>query len=771
MTLYTLVAAGGEAYEIKQHMFGVNIIGEINESTGTPNHLFSTTIGDLGITRLRYPAGKVGSENITELDHTKNGTSKLRPDLVEYLDWVKATQTETTLVLPALEDKASSADIREWAELVMEHMGNDAELIVAYEIGNEYWGSADEVEYGSNAQDIIEALSDSMSGDAVSHEPGIWVQTANPAGGSSNYNNGKPGSITDDDAVRALSTWASSDRPNDWQPNLSASQYYNSLGSFERNIIKANLELLEQLDGDRDITNGFQAGFEGLSVDGIVAHYYYNKSHDEFGGDHAAWQSNYLNHRFSVWEAMLPQEIEIQITEWNVQAGNSNETGMKAAGVVQEQFQSMLEMGVDGADFWALRHNTFNSIAGDHRDETPISLTPSGYMLKYMSQSLAPGSHGKMTTLDVSGYERGDVEINAYEGDYKTVIYVTSRSNDFNQEIYIDISGITDGVRSWSGRKVGIDPTTSDGLSEHWGYYENGQKKSGTRLSKREISNEERDALRELLGVELADKHIIYDQDRGYITYLPNVEGIIPKAKTPSSLDDFYFATESDVRGLETKLSQQDLGSNVENLSIELDPFEFVEITVETTQRIGGGNTSEKLVGGWGRDVVFARAGNDKMYGKQDADRLFGGNGSDVIFGGNGNDIIKGGKGSDAIFGGNGNDRINGGNGNDIIRGGKGKDVMTGSAGEDIFVFNDGDLLKFDSSHRKRLDKINDFTIGNDKIRMDLDGVDDLGDLKMWRDNANEQFIIAVRETGDRILLEGDYLWSEMHSATNFDFL
>jgi|GEM_PF-2045338 len=753
MTTYKLVAGGSEAHKVNPHMFGGNIIGEVNESSGTPNNQFQEVINELGNTRLRYPAGKAEPENITELDHTKSGTGKLRSDLVEYLDWVKETGTETTLVIPALEERASNADIREWAELVMEHMGGDADLIVAYEIGNEYWGTDDEIEYGGSARDIIRSLQESMDNDGIGHEPGIWIQTANPVGSSSSYNGGNSGSISDDDAVSALSTWNIEDRPSNWELGQSANQYFNSLSAFEKVVIRANLELLEQLDSDRDISNGFQASSEGLSVDGIVAHFFYNKSDGEFGGDEDAWKSNYLNHRFDVWEAMLPQDVSIQVTEWNVRAHNSYETGLKGAGVLQEQFQSMVEMGVDGADFWALRHNTPNSIAGDYRDQSPVSLSPSGLMYKYMSENLGGTGRKAMSTLDVSGYDHSRVEVNVYESDYKTVIYVTSRSDTFGQEVSLDISSITSGARHWTGRHVGIDPASSDGLSENWGYDEDGQKIMGTRLARRSITEEERDALRELLGKDLADPHIRIADDGEYITYLPNVEGIIPKVGNPQTLDDFYFATETDVLGQETGLSKADLGTSADNLTVELDPYEFVEITVHTTQRIGGNSSSEKLAGAWGRDLIFGNGGTDKVFGKLGVDRLYGGNGSDIMHGGFGNDTVKG------------------GNGNDSIRGGRGKDLMIGDAGDDVFVFRQGDLLEFNPSKRHRLDKIKDFTIGEDKILLDLDDVDDLGDLRMWRDFANDQFVIAVQGTDERFVLEGDYLWTEMYSASNFDFV
>ncbi|WP_052248766.1 calcium-binding protein [Leisingera sp. ANG-Vp] len=745
MASYSLKATGAQSFYVKSGMFGGNIIGDTNELSGVPGEGFQEAVESLGLTRLRFPAGKAEGENITKLDHSKSGSSKLPSDLVHYLDWIKKTGTETTLVIPALQEKSSNEDLREWSKLVLDYMGDDAGLIVAYEIGNEYWGTADEVEYGNNAREIISSLQESMDDDGIAHDPGIWIQTANTAGSSSNYKGTKVGSVSDNDAILALGTWDIDDRPSDWQDGQSASQFYNALNSYEKSVVKANLELLEQLDEDHDISNGFQAGAAGWGVDGIVAHYYYNKTQIGFGSDDDAWENNYLNLRFSVWEAMLPKSVDVQVTEWNVRARHASETGLKSAGVIQEQFQNMLEMGVDGADFWAVRHNTTTAVAGDHRDENSISLTPSGYMFNYMSESLSGNGSDLMSTLDVSGYESENFEVNVYESDYKTVIYVTSRSEVFDQKINLDISKITNGAYNWTGRHVGIDPSSSDGLSEHWAYDSDGQEISGTRTKRREISAEERVELRELLGSSLADDHIKIGDDGEYLTYLPDVNGIIPKVANPKTLSDFYFATESDVLALETKLSKSDLGNSDQNLSVELDPFEFVEITVDTTRRVNGTSGNEFLEGDWGRDDIRGDSGNDtlrggggndtlfgafdsdRLEGEQGRDLLAGGAGQDTLLGQTGHDTLRGGLGDDRLWGGLQGDRLHGEAGADLLYGQGGFDILWGGWGNDrLYGGNDGDQL-FGGLHNDRLEGQdgNDWLEGGDGWDTLLGGQDD----------------------------------------------
>ena len=86
--------------------------------------------------------------------------------------------------------------------------------------------------------------------------------------------------------------------------------------------------------------------------------------------------------------------------------------------------------------------------------------------------------------------------------------------------------------------------------------------------------------------------------------------------------------------------------------------------------------------------------------GNELSNTISGNSYSNYIDGGDGNDILYGYAGGDTIFGGNGDDWIVGGNGNDILIGG---------SGNDTFVYN---------SITDAGDRITDFTIGSDKIKL-----------------------------------------------------
>jgi Ca2+-binding RTX toxin-like protein len=84
---------------------------------------------------------------------------------------------------------------------------------------------------------------------------------------------------------------------------------------------------------------------------------------------------------------------------------------------------------------------------------------------------------------------------------------------------------------------------------------------------------------------------------------------------------------------------------------------------------------------------------------------------SDELEGTSGADDISGLRGSDQLHGHEGNDTLDGGSGNDILWGGADADTLTGGTGRDIFVFD----TKLDGT----VDKITDFTPGNDIIYLE----------------------------------------------------
>ena len=90
-----------------------------------------------------------------------------------------------------------------------------------------------------------------------------------------------------------------------------------------------------------------------------------------------------------------------------------------------------------------------------------------------------------------------------------------------------------------------------------------------------------------------------------------------------------------------------------------------------------------------------------------------------IINGNSANNILIGGAGNDWLYGNLGGDTLIGGDGDDWLIGGQGADILTGGSGNDTFVYN---------SITDAGDRITDFTIGSDKIK-----ITDLVNSSGWR--------------------------------------
>jgi|GEM_PF-912036 len=162
--------------------------------------------------------------------------------------------------------------------------------------------------------------------------------------------------------------------------------------------------------------------------------------------------------------------------------------------------------------------------------------------------------------------------------------------------------------------------------------------------------------------------------------------------------------------------------------------------------KIIGAEGDETLNGGSGNDVIQGLSGNDSLNGHTGSDFLYGGRGNDVLNGGTGNDRLYGNRGndtlngnehSDRLYGGGGNDMLNGQAGNDYLYGDNGNDILNGGAGNDSMTGGTGaDTFVFEASVAENIDKVKDFTNGDDKLDLGSFGFASFADVQALATDA-----------------------------------
>ncbi|NIY97933.1 calcium-binding protein [Salipiger sp. HF18] len=657
------VSSSGTGQYVSDDHFGANALHNINISDDgadyKPSQGFHDAIHNHNITNLRYPGGHV--ENTLDVTNMRGG--HLRPEVAAFLDWClensSADQSyKVTFVLPT-KSEIPLSQIEEFVHALLSQYGD---LIVAFEVGNEYSigtrvveadrsvhpeyiegsdfvSAMNEVEYGVAANRVINAtqnaldrLATTIAGSAP--DPKILLQMAETSGAGSSYKGG------------------------------------DEAGNFDA----ANEEILSMLSP------------QALdAVDGAVVHYYYNVSRDEGlrFTDAEDWREvRRIDERFANFQEQLGRDVELFITEWNVVAGNDTQHGAASASVLMEMFEFMVRMGVDDAHIWPLQHRTPNNIMGN-RNAEEIEYTMSGAAFSMLSESLRPrdSDTGQVDAFQsvLSDWSGGDgsVEVNHFTSGYQEVLFISLRSNS-PSGIGLDLGNLVDNDSVLTIDRLTVDPTSSDGLSDF------ANSDGGGRVGRRPITAEELAQL-ETLAFFDADNpnHVRYSGDQ-ILTYLPPFDTIIPLIAQPTSIDDYYLTSEIDVEPLIQPIEAADGDAT---LSFDLMPYDVVRIVIDNPARQDGTDGSEELIGGVGRDVLLGRGGDDYLNGGEDEDMLKGGWGNDTLRAGDGDDELIDGLGDDVLYGEAGVDTLQSSGGTDALFGGTGDDWLDLSTTE---TFSDG---------------------------------------------------------------------------------
>lgn len=716
-----LVSATGTGTFAASDHFGGNAVYTVNTESGDPTVNYTSATDALGIEHVRFPAGQgdplAGLEDgkdwldVTKLVPDGTGGTDLRPELTDMLDWARANDAQVTLVvttrLMSVSEYAEFVDdrITPFAEKAMREYGD---VIEAFEVGNEYWATMNETTYGQKADLAALGLRDGMlaAGLSDAEQADIIVQMATPTGESDYIGSRDP-------------------------------------RGFNARIDAANQAIIDEL--------GTEAR---AAIDGVVEHYYYNKS--ELAFTDSDTEQNFINRDYAVWDAAFAKDLDLHITEWNVRTSDYDEMGIRSAATLQEQFENMLEDGVDRAHIWPVQHNTDSDLVGSPKelavldDEGRVTNSIRGAMFDLMSDSL-PGL--ELITTEFTN-DDGTFEINAYQSGDKTVVYVSSRSIDV-LNLDVDLTGLVGAGATGTGIQIGIDQSESSSDGFHWRQDTGHTPSSSVQIDGRAYYYDEHDVRAQFTdhtfdGPDVALRLKPFEVIE--ITFATATDTVDPGEDTgPGAVAGQKIDGTGGADNLTGTAGDDTLGGFGQNDTLNGG---------DGNDLINGHGGDDSLIGGRGDDDMRGSPGNDTLRGWGGDDTLRGFDDNDVLTGQQGDDVLVGNRGDDLLHGNEGNDSLNGGIGHDTLYGGEGADTVTGWAWGDVFGFDEGDVAPGDT--------ITDFTPGQDTIRLALSGVSSLSDLTFQTRTGGLEVGLGSHGT---IFLQGDLTVEAVARAGNFQFV
>ncbi len=596
---------------VPDSLFGANVVFSVNtDDDGVPLANFRLASEYLEINQFRFPGGMgdredpddpdgdgIGWLNIVTMEPNDAGQMDLRPELRNFLDYAASLESdpetgqavEVTLVVPTkhlsvCDYRAYGDEIEAFARRVMEGY---PDLVTAFEIGNEYWGSFGETEYGEKVNVAAPALEAGIRAAGIPDDaaPDIVVQMATPNTNSEFHTS------VDDRAYRVR-------------------------------VIDANQRIIDTLSPEaRD------------AIDAVNEHYYWNAPGDAFRDN--SGELNHIDLDLSVWDDSFDPDLRRYMTEWNIKSTALFQNGLRFTGTFGEQFENALELGVEVAHIWGVQHNCTTDLAGSpcntpmEDDQGRVLTTVRGAMFDLMSTNL-PGM--ELLRIEHSN-DTGAFEINAYRSEDQVVVYIASRS-DAPSGLSVDLSPLVPSFESASGVKISMDrsPDSSDGFHFHPGigrveadyaivdgerfYY--GEHDVRAELTDFEVTSSQ--VTLGLLPFETVQLTFILPDETGGGVIDPPVQG------------DTVTGTPGDDRltgGPGNDTVQGGAGS-------------------DTLYGWGG---DDRVAGDDGDDFLRGNRGDDTLVGKRGDDDLRGADGDDLLNGGIGADTLSGGAGADTLIG------------------------------------------------------------------------------------------------------------------------
>jgi Ca2+-binding RTX toxin-like protein len=642
-----ILPLGAQGNSVSASMFGGNHLFTSNRNL----QQFGDALDGLGVSGLRFPGGSITERHFVVTDPDRpvqdnrvQGSQKLAQgsflSLTDFLNFAVSKSEQVTIVLPTRDlligapapgdaprvvDSSKVVDVKNFVKELLETDGRwpDAE-IAAFELGNEYWleGEMTAREYGRIVNELAVAVQQAIEESSLpaDQRPNILVQMGEPF--DQQY---KPGGI------------------------------YGHL-SWLQKVAQSNNQIIDEIT-DRQAKN---------AIDGLIEHYYYIQRNNDlsFSND----STRFIGTDFAHWKRAGYADIDLVITEWNIERDNVSQLGLKGASALVDQFESMVKLGVDSAFAWPIQLDSSNDLAGSAN--AAFRLSPLGAAFQLMAESLPD------TVLIETSQISSTVHVSAFGAQDRFVVFVMSR-NDVGQTVELDLSAIVPSDYLVSAVRLTTDGDSVDG--RHWdrtgGRFVNVTQpwnEHDTRAVLVQVAASQVGSVNDL-SLELGAYELVRLEFTARTEGLSQDDSAIPLLR--GSVGDDVFRP-----GLGGLNIDGGLGRDTVDYSYIAGP-----IQLNHPSNVALGSALGHIYSGI--EVIIGSAFDDRVAVSSFISDVFGGSGNDELLSFAASTTLFGDAGNDALIGSDGNDSLFGGIGNDSLFGDVGQDTLDGGEGIDIVSF------------------------------------------------------------------------------------
>ncbi|NBZ86756.1 calcium-binding protein [Stagnihabitans tardus] len=399
---------------------GMNLAQGYERFGTLPWEKFDEVQTQIGAQLVRYPGG---TEAETLFDYANpQATTAISPtgQVMQlttpqaFLDYCRATGTQATFILATEQlltsgaygsrdfDASKAGLLRDYVRYILEEAGPGG--VATFELGNEYAGYMNAVEYGKVASTMALIVDQEID----------------------RYYDAHPGATRPDIAVQV---WG-----------VSAGEALSVADLFARN---------------ENVMAQFSTA-ELAAITATTTHFYYTEG--KFLGQSNAHTYDALPgtlggvlQMMNTWQTAAGRELDTVFSEWNVHFKDPQSFGLQQVPILLEMFQTLVTLGVDELDIWSTMYNA--SALADYRG----ALQASGALMQIMAKEVVGM---KVAEVPVTS---DNYDIHGFSSGAKVMLFVSSMA-DGTIQLSMDLQNYLDRYDLASARVIGVDASGADGV-------------------------------------------------------------------------------------------------------------------------------------------------------------------------------------------------------------------------------------------------------------------------------------------------------------------